>query len=450
MIDDNWLLMQRAPKLTGGKFLKMSSSLYNYFRGTLRIFLRDVTRPGPLSYPTQFATVDTALVVSVLDPHPENIGTYRNQKGTITVDFNDFDGSIYVPYYLDVRRLTVGFAMCGIMAGLDTKEPTEYKILLEQVSKGYIEEIRDIRQGKSGIKIRAKEGFGLILDDLLRRAKEQGLERRNMTVYTKVEAGKRLMRYGDLEPSDKGFIIKKLAEPTDREQQMLSKLLGGYHRTKLQAKDSSAKLPKVKAFARKFGSGVSSYPRLRYYALLEGPTKGVQDDWLLEIKELADPATIPGFIRFPKQIFANNAQRVVWIQRHLQEFKDNDHHLGWATLGPMVFRINQLTRYQKGFDHERFLEKFHKKKWSIGDLQLFAYHSGRLLARSHTQIPTLQDSKTVSAITDALGEEPKAFAEETVQFAKAYAKQMKQDFALFKALLKEKGPLLGYIPTNAR
>src|SRR5690606_28130920 len=57
----------------------------------------------------------------------------------------------------------------------------------------------------------------------------------------------------------------------------------------LAAHDYPAEAFELIDVARRIGPGVSSYPLLRYYAVLRGPTDTPDDDWLIEIKEVTDP-----------------------------------------------------------------------------------------------------------------------------------------------------------------
>ncbi|MBU47751.1 MAG: hypothetical protein CL920_03555 [Deltaproteobacteria bacterium] len=442
LIEDNLTMYRRDPHALAGKFRKMKTNIYNYFRGTVRLYLRDLMRTHTLAVPTKFGTAKSAYVACVIDPHPENIGTYRNQKGELLIDFNDFDGATYAPYYFDVRRLTVGFATQAIRANIHSTAPQEYDRLLKRVSEGYTDAIRQ-QLDKKPLRIRPKKGFGIILDDLFKRAREQGAEGRKLNEYTNVQSGQRVMFYGVLEPSEiEGVIRDELKPPTDEESAMIKRLVRSYAPTRLQ------KVPltqlQVKGISRRYGAGVSSYPRLRYYVLVEGPTSSVDDDWLLEFKEITDIPELPGFQRFPKHRFEHNAQRVVMLQRQLQESDTNDVHLGWASDAPMVFRVRHRVGYQKNYSTDRFLEKYADGKWSVRDLGDFAYHAGRLLARSHARAELLVGGKGLSVIAEAIGQRHAEFVEETFRFAKQYAAQQSKDFASFGETLETEGQWLGF------
>lgn len=450
LVDDNWLLMRRAPDLVEGKYKKMANHIYNYFRGTVRIYLHDISRPHALSMPTEFGSVASSQVVSVVDPHPENIGTYRSKDGVLTLDFNDFDGADYAPFHFDLRRLAVGFAIGGIVTGLRETNPEVVARALRRVSEGYVEEIKALAAGKAAVQIRWKKGFGTVIDDLFKRADEQGKAKEYLDEYTRLNEGKRELYYGVIEASDIDGVQRKVVEKLRPEEEVLvRRLVADYLIHKGVNTKTAASFYKIKGIARRYGAGVSSYPRFRYYILIEGPTDNVDDDLLLECKEMADLTPVPGTLRLPLKLFRSNGERVVSLQQRMQEFRENDEFLGWGIAAPMSFRIRHLTKYQKGFDILRFQEKFAEGKWKAEDYHVYAYQTGRLLARAHALVPTLQvdandiSQKGLDAIVGAIDGKYDELVEETTTFATAYAKQIEADFASFVELLKSKGPLLG-------
>lgn len=442
LVEDNFLLFRRSPDATAGKFLKMSSTLYNYFRGTVRIYLEDMAIHQHTWMPTTLGTPESSAIPSVIDPHPENIGTYKNSKGEILADFNDFDAATYAPYYFDVRRLTVGFAVHAHQVQMPQRSAAHYTDLLQQVSRGYWEEIQRQKAGKQ-LHIRYAKGFGTLLDDLLKRAQKHGKEKRKQNEITRVQDGKRRFFIGTLESSTLPHVVRNQQHPvTKSEHVMLRRLLHSYAHTRFQ-KIASSWLH-FKGAIRRLGAGVGSYPRLRYYVLVEGPTKAHEDDWILEFKEMTDQPVLPSAQIYPKQSFQNNGQRSVRMQRMLQEGPENDIHLGWASVDPMIFRVRHRTAFQKNYSTERFIEKYKAGKWSYQDLIQLAHQAGRLLARAHAQTQTRTGHPSVDVIHSALGKQSDVWVRETEQFARHYTSIVVQDFQLFQSLLKEKGKWLGY------
>ena len=65
----------------------------------------------PVSTYRKADLVPGTRVLLLGDPHPENLGTYVNATGEVTLDWNDFDATGYGPYWLDVWRWAVACAV---------------------------------------------------------------------------------------------------------------------------------------------------------------------------------------------------------------------------------------------------------------------------------------------------------------------------------------------------
>lgn len=444
LIADNWDLMRRQPDLVAGKFRKMAIHPYNYYRGTVRLYLLDMVSATSTAMPSSFGSFETAFVPSVVDPHPENIGSYWTKDGILTADFNDFDGADYLPFHFDVRRLAVGFVICAHVSKAHLEQPSVIDEVATSVVDGYLTQVQVLSTKGKPLQIRPASKMGKILDDLLRRAGEQGKAQEALTEYTEVKDGKRIFRFGEVESSDVPGVIRKVIQPLSQDEwSLLRELMRDYLQRRGITKPKEQGFYVIKGAARRLGAGVSSYPRLRYYVLVEGETLGVGDDVLLEWKEMADPVSLPDYERYPRKTFRNNGERVVWLQTRLQETTTNDRYLGWALVSPMSFRIRQLTKYQKNFDVIRFRDKLADKKWKVEDLLVFARIAGQLLARSHALSNGLDGRPMLPHLDAILKGNEDAFRKETVLFAKTYAAQILADYKQFAGMLQSEGALLG-------
>ncbi|MFN3200819.1 MAG: DUF2252 family protein [Bradymonadia bacterium] len=461
VIDENRALFERSPALTEGKMMKMASGLYPWFRGTLGVFHADTIAPNPGALPTRYGSPRSSRVLVLGDPHPENIGSFRAGDGTLLVEFNDFDACAFGPYHLDVRRLALGVYIAGISAAMS---PEGRDAATQQVAVGYLEEIQALLAGAEGVQLRRLAGHGTLVDDLLRRAHRDGGDQEHLNTYSAVdEDGVRHMIYGELDPPEiPGVYADEVMEVSFEERALVEAALAAYPQSLVVMPGQQPYTPEMfalKGISRRLGSGVSNYPVLRYYALVEGPTTDPHDDWLLELKEISDPPAFEGLIRYPLRRFASNAERVVLAQRTLQERLDDDPLLGWAEVPPLNFRVRHRTSYQKGISVSRMAEKLAEGDWTEDDIIAFAERSGRLLARSHALAPTLDADRGLEAIAEALGlsapgahpleqqvslAEPAGFVEETLLFVSQYGPRVVADYALFVDMVESEGPRLGY------
>jgi len=444
LIEDNLALLARDPATTGGKFLKMGSSPYNLFRGTVGQFVRDSAQRGPGYLPTRFGSVEGSRVLLVGDPHLENLGTFRAASGELLVDFNDFDASGYGPWILDVRRLALSVWLTAALLpedGVDAVSPGE---LAASVARGYADEVSAETDGSPPLRVRAGE-HGAILDDLFERAEANGDADTALSDYTRVVGGRRVMVFGELEAGPvEGVDGDVVRAPPVEEQRLVEAHLAQVGATLIASipQDQLA----VKGVSRRLGAGVSSYPLWRYYVLVEGPTQAPDDDWLLEVKETSDPPRRPGLAVHPGRQFASNGARVVSSQRALQERPDADPLLGCLDLGRLSFRVRERTSYQRGLAVDRIVERVGDGRWSVADLQELATIAGRLLARAHLNAPTLHGGDALLIVAADLGGDRDGLAEETTRFVEVYGPQLLTDHQLLNALLADEGPTLGYRP----
>lgn len=435
LIEENRDIMYREADLVRGKFAKMSSGLYPYFRGTYGVFLFDQS-VGTLAFKSDFGSADSSLVQIVGDPHPENIGSYRDGSGTIVVEINDFDAATFGPYYQDVRRLALGFYTLARVANIPQAEAAELGAIIagsyrERIFSGEGQGLPDQAGGK-------------MIVDLIEDAVEDGGERKQLSKNTKINPnGEREMLFSAAEFAEEGFIDKELAGLTPDEHEMVSKLVVRYATTTVR-ETGDIKEYTPKGISRRIGAGVSSYALRRFYVLLEGQSMAVDDDILLEVREVRDPPQHdPRRVLFPSRPALSNGERAVLMQRRAHKSPVSDIHAGWATLGGNSFKVRERTGYQDGLDAAKIAKKLKDGAFNMSDLRTVASYSAALLADSHTRAPTATNKESRRKIQVALGDDDVGFAEETKSFVRTYGAQLEKDYEYFSSLLRNSGPLLG-------
>lgn len=450
LVDDNRDLIARDPVGTGEKFEKMASALYLFFRGTAVVYTRDTSEPGAAGYaPTAFGDASVGLVPLVGDPHPENIGTFRAADGTMLLGYNDFDGAVRGPYIHDVRRLALGFGVAAEEARqLGGLTDNNIRPIVEAVASGYAAEVASIHAGRPPVQVRAGEGYGVVVDDLVRRALRDGDAREALDEYTRVTDGRRTMFFGDVEAPAATFVTDRTIPVSAIERARVERAVEAWALTTSAPVDRG--LTDVIDVSRRLGAGVSSYPVLRYYTLVEGPTDSTDDDRLLELKEIRDPVAFTGLPRFVEQEFAHNAARVVRFQRAMVERTGGDPLLGYANDGVLALRVRERTKYQKNFGFDRQAEKLAEGEWSPEDAIAFAELAGRMLAAAHHRGAQADGVDLAGRIQPLLDGRVDAFVAETTAHALASLERTIDDYARFVRLLDERGPLLGAPTTPSR
>lgn len=112
-------LIENRPRLVAGKYARMSTGVYDYYRGSVPVFEHDWREASQGIARSDFALA-APLVLSTSDAHPENFGLLLGSDGRLALEPNDFDGADLVPYLWDLRRLAV-----GMLIGAQQSNPTD-------------------------------------------------------------------------------------------------------------------------------------------------------------------------------------------------------------------------------------------------------------------------------------------------------------------------------------
>lgn len=448
LVADHQPFLAREPELVAGKFALLATAPYAFMRGTAAQYARDTVEPGGAAHlASRYLAGGEADVLLLGDPHLENLGTFLAADGQHVLDFNDFDAAAHGPYLHDVRRLATSALLAA--ESLPGLAPETAHEAAHAAAAAYAEAIAALAAGATLPRVTpSSPQLGALAADLLRRAREEGEARDELASFTLgPPSASRVLARGALEPPPQpGLIATELRTLAPDERDLVAAVLARYPATLSPPRPDAATFFAAKDAARRLGAGVSSYPLLRFYVLVEGATAADGDDVLLEIKEVWDPLRLgerPA--RAPKP-FADNGERVVGAARRLQGLPALDPLLGWATLGAHAFRVRDRTAHQKGLSLERARKLIDRGDAGPDDLIALARLAGALLARAHARGGLRDGGDAARAIADAIANDVHGFAAETAAFAQHYAAVLGADHLRLHDLLAAHGPLLGGLP----
>jgi uncharacterized protein (DUF2252 family) len=266
-----------------------------------------------------------------------------------------------------------------------------------------------------------------------------------------LQGGTRVMQTGVLSaPNPDGVINTELDAVDADTAAALTAAMAGWSKTVYDAGKFPPGALAIKngaaGIARRLGAGVSSYPMLRWYILLEGPTASNDDDLIAEVKESDDPVILRGVPRLPPATDLSNGERTVRVERALWSQPDLDRLTGWAASGNVPLLVRSKNGYENGADTAKLASGLASGSYTDANLVEFADKAGRLLARAHARGTVLDGSPSLPAIRAAVMRDPAGFAAEAKDFARRYGAQTAQDYMTFKQLLQQDGPLLGATP----
>lgn len=418
--DDNYVWAARDRGLVELKLAKMQRGPYEWLRGTASLYWRDVTEPGGDRPATTFGDPRSSRVLLVADPHPENVGTFRASDGTMFIDWNDFDGTGYGPFMMDLRRLATGLAIAA-------EDEAVARELARRVAAGYAATMAQLATGARLGELVA--GTHALLDDELTTARTRGDRADNLDEVAPIVDGVRQLAYGDLEDvAADGVLEDRLLPVGPTVAAWLDRAVATWRR----GRPDEAALGEIKLRARRIGSGVASYAAYRFNVVLEGPTLAVADDRLIELKETREGFILRGVPRLAVAEWSTPAARAVDTQRRLQARRDGDALLGHAQVGGLSLKLRDREAYQRGLDRADLTDLAAgtpPERTQLGDL---AELLGGLLARAHGQADTEEGVAGWTVIAPLLAGREAELADELDRLALADAAQLAADYDAMK------------------
>lgn len=429
-------LIENRPRLVAGKYARMSTGVYDYYRGSVPVFEHDWREASQGIARSDFALA-APLVLSTSDAHPENFGLLLGSDGRLALEPNDFDGADLVPYLWDLRRLAV-----GMLIGAQQSNPTDADAraavrarqddVVRAVARGYLDGIR--AQARQRQRTRITDGLANpILVDLFRRGNKDLASRDELDQLTELEAsGRRRLLRGPPDSSDPQEVLADLPRWA---YDALPAVLSEYRLGRLIDPPSADALQLLDA-ARLFGKGVASWPRLKILLLLRGDTDAPDDDLILELKELGD-AGVSGW-RPPGVYFNDVQERIRMTTWRLWSRKDAEPLWGTASYFGFPVQLRRESEAQKTLRTDRFEDAEGTPEAIIGLARIL----GGLLAELHAT-PSDVSAAPAKAIAGRIGTRDEAFIDEQLQVALAYADQVTRDLTDFRRALADLGLDLG-------
>ena len=442
---DNAIWLGRDTDLLAGKYAKMAADSFDFMRGTSALFYADLSRPDPSRPETRFLTVPEAgSILLAGDPHPENFGAGlpgeepalgQTAEASIDIELDDLDGSAFGPYLLDVRRGALGVAV--LASHLDGCAEACVAAGVEAFATAYVEEIQALSSdANGGVRTSARSAActgddGRMVADLCGAAASDGARGEVLASYTTVESGVRHIVL-DEQVDDAGKGILPL---TPDEDAQLSRLLASWTARPADFRELDR--------ARRFGSGVASFPAVRYVVLWDHGADTGDDDHLVSIREVIDPPNPPGRSAAVPVLFDSNAARIEQVAWLLWSRRDADARMAGLADGASTFKVTTWSGYVQGFNHSDLEAGWASGDYDVRDLQGLASRNGRTLAASHARGLTSEGASSLDAIQQDLGEDGALFVEERVADASRDLARSAADLALFQQALDAFGPLLG-------
>lgn len=443
---DNAPWLARDPALLEAKLQRMAADPYDFMRGSAGIYYNDLQRVTLSEEPLAPLFGFSALALLFGDAHPENLGTGwpgaaavepgRPSPSALRVEFFDPDAITYGPVGFELKRAAVGLAALGLGGGCAADCRGRAAAALGQ---GWAAGVEGAAWGAggalpSGLLLGLRDDAAVAAADPLARLEdvELGVEGAGLedTGLGASASGLRLRRAAldaegrgarSLSPEELSQ-VRRLAPAIER-------------RFGLRLRDA----------VRRFGSGVSSIPALRYLLLFDRGGDTVEELVVLDLRELVDPPTLPVGGPLVAGVFADGADRVERGARALWADPEADPFLMGLMDGDQAFRLRGWRGAFDALDHEDIGAALVEGELSAEDLEALAFDEGLLLGGAHARAPGPDGAPRRAALVEALGAAGGAagLGRRLSAGVEADLQQLRVDHRLLQALIAEEGPLAG-------
>ena len=387
----------------------MAADPFAFYRGSACLFYADVAeRDDP------WADERTSRVWIQGDLHAENFGTYMDGDGVLIFDVNDFDEAYVGHFTWDVTRFAASLALLGWRKALSDDDITA----LVGATSG---PTSTRSSGSSSTTTTAASRCGWApptgaVHQVLQLAK----------LRTRVDAAGRDHRDRGLRPRScatgpgcAGSTTTSGPRCCDAFERYLdsipeSKRLRGVAYT-------------VKDVAGRSGFGIGSAGLPAYTVLIEGFNEALDNDVVLSMKQgnVAAPSRV---VTDPEIAghFHHHGHRTAVSQRALQAHADP--LLGWTDLDGVGFVVSEVSPYEADLDWSELTEP--------AEIAPVVDYLGRATAKVHCVADADADHslvpfQTEDAIAAVVAGREDEFVDWVVDFAHAYAAQVRADHALF-------------------
>lgn len=425
--DDNRAWEGRWEALAA-KYRAMADDPYDWLRGSLVVFLRDLDRPGTGRAPTGFVgSAETASVLLVGDLHPENVGTFLPGEGPgplggpvpLRLEVNDLDGAGFGPWLVDPRRAALGTLVLLDGAGFDDEA---LAAAAEAFAGAFVDVVEAAARGEPGDAVPAPGTSGVVLDHLLDAAADDGCARAELLAATRLGPTGRRFRVGQ-----DGLVPLRVEQ-----RAQVSRLLAAW-----DGPDGR----RVLDVARRDGAGVASRPAVRYVVAWDRGDDGPDDDELLQLREVVDPPALPDASAVAAAGFDGNPERSVQAARLLWSRPDADVRLAGLRDGDQAFKVGTWSGFQRALDHERAARDLQDLR--TDDAVAFAEALGAVAGRTTARTVTHEGVPALPAVWAELDGRREVFVDALADQARADLAGALRDHALFASALDAFGPLLG-------
>ncbi|CAN7381755.1 DUF2252 family protein [Pseudoduganella sp. LjRoot289] len=390
------------------KMTEMRKHVFPFYRATAHLFYPDMAMLPPSRYTNEH----TARTWLAGDAHLANFCAMRDAGGTEVFAVCDFDEGYPGPYVWDVRRLAVSLLLADY--GTDVP-PAQRNEAVAAMAGAYLERMAAFKGNDSELR------FQLTADNT------RGIVRKTIQKAASADRADFLRK----------CMEKKTGPVSSGTRAAVLAAMPEYVRSIAPPKRKPDRYYKVLDVRQRFGAGMGSLGKLRYYALLEGPTGAQQENVILELKQaIPSSVALAGGDALPPSFYGGHeGHRIARAQKALQ--LNADPLTGYTSIAGLHFHVHEKAPTDKDFKPEDID--------TPDELNTAAAFLGMALAAAHARADEDYDDTVVSIsidkrITEAVTSRA-GFSTELTDFANDYAARVRLDWQAFSAALDQGVPM---------
>lgn len=390
------------------KMAKMREHVYTFYRATAHLFYRDMA----VLPPSRYTSEHTARTWLAGDVHLVNFCARRDASGTEVFAISDFDEGYPGQYIWDLRRLAASFPLADFGAPISPEERTA---AVAAMAGAYLDRMAAYQGNNSELKFRLTED------------NTSGVVRKLIKKAAKADRATFLLKFSGPDTQQVSSATRAAVEAAMPE----------YLRSIAPPKRKPTTFYKVLDVRQRFGAGMGSLGKLRYYALLESLSDSSADNVILELKQaIPSSVVLAGGTPLRQEDYHNHeGHRIARAQKAL--LLNADVLAGYTTIAGMPFHAHEKGPGDKDLKPEDID--------SAEELNTVAVFLGMALASAHALADEDYDDTLTSIsidkhITDAVTSRD-GFVAELTAFANDYAARVHLDWEAFKTA-QDKGEAL--------
>ncbi len=408
-------LMAADPRAFRGKFRKMASDPFAFYRGSACLFYADVTSDAD-----DWADDRTGRVWIHGDLHAENFGTYMNSDGRLVFDVNDFDEAYVGHFSWDLRRFVASLALLGWQKALPEEA---VRALIGAYLRSYLTQVDHY------VAEDEDDDFALHLGNTDGPVHDVLVQARLRSRVAMLASMTRLD--GEVRTFAEDASVRRLGRA---ERRKVEQAFGRYLETIPEDKRfDRALFYEVRDVVGKSGFGIGSAGLPAYNLLVEGYSQSLDNDVVLSMKQ----ANVPAVSRFVdladvQEYFEHEGHRTVVSQRALQVH--TDPLIGWTDVDGTGYVVSEVSPYEADLDWDTLNEP--------DEMTSVVKALGQATAKVHCASDedsdqTLVGFQTEEAICAVLEGRRKEFVADLTDFALDYAVTVRRDHAMFVDAFRE-------------